>query len=202
MGVNMDNGEFAFMVESNKPDVLELSELVRHLVQRSGRSASRISRDIGRTSGYLGTIINRGTVPGLGALANIAQACGYVVSLKSADEEITIFPRDVNPRGGYVDAWGSESRDLLTSRTRRHVVAGENMREELFELRGLSALLPEGVSLDSLIELGAKSYAVDARDVLTVYDKDWHTVAMFPVTGYDGARAKPNLTQTGHRMPE
>ena len=194
MGAGMTSEEFAFMVENNKPDVLELSGLVRHLVQKSGRSASRISRDIGRTSGYLGTIINRGTVPGLGALANIAQACGYVVSLKSADEEITIFPRDVNPRGGYVDAWGSESMALLTSRQHHHVVAGENMREELFELRGLSSLLPEGVSLDSLIELGAKSYTVDTRDVLTVYDKDWHTVAMFPVTGYEGARAKADRT--------
>lgn len=162
-------------------EFLELRQLVRHMVERSGKSASQVSRDAGRKSGYIGTIVNRGTVPGLAALADIAEACGYVLELRGTDEVISVLPRNVNPMADHHrDMWGSEVLALANEGT-RHVVTGDDIDQTAVDLRGLGSLLPDGVPIDALTDLGAKMYRVDKRGVLTVYGAEWKVVAMFPV---------------------
>ena len=164
-------------------EYVELRELVRYLVEKSGKSASQVSRDAGRKGGYIGTVVNRGTVPGLAALADIAEACGYVLELRSADEVISVLPLNALQRLGEVDTWGSEVIRLALGREgdrRHHVVTGERVGEKAMRLRGLAALLPEGITIDDMIGCGAHYYRIDDRGFLVVKNVDGDTVAMFP----------------------
>lgn len=83
--------------ESERDGYVELYDLVRYLVEKSGKSASRVSREIGRTSGYIGSIVHRGTIPSAGVLADIAAACGYKLVLVGEADALTIQPVNVGP---------------------------------------------------------------------------------------------------------
>jgi len=82
--------------ESTRDGYVELDNLIRYLVERSGKSASRVSREIGRTSGYLGSVIHRRTIPSAGVLADIAAACGYALVLVGEGEALTVQPVNVS----------------------------------------------------------------------------------------------------------
>ena len=65
-------------------------EAIRHMCKVAGKGTPVVSRDIGRGSSFVGSILSRGSVPKADTLARIAEACGYEVVLRGHGEEITI----------------------------------------------------------------------------------------------------------------
>ena len=57
--------------------------IIRAMVNESGMSASEISRAMGRSSGYVNTLLSSGAIPGADTFAEIASACGYRVVVES-----------------------------------------------------------------------------------------------------------------------
>lgn len=57
--------------------------IIREMISNSGMSASEISRSMGRSSGYVNTLLSSGSVPGADTFAEIAHACGYDVVVTS-----------------------------------------------------------------------------------------------------------------------
>lgn len=57
--------------------------IIRAIVNESGMSASEISRAMGRSSGYVNTLLSSGAIPGADTFAEIANACGYRVVVES-----------------------------------------------------------------------------------------------------------------------
>lgn len=102
-------------MESTNSQSVELRDLIRYLVDKSGKSASRVSREIGRTSGYLGSVIHRGSLPSPSVLADIAEACGYCLALIGKDEAITVLPGEspgTDAKGDTVDSWMRTTTEL------------------------------------------------------------------------------------------
>lgn len=58
-------------------EMLTLGEMLRRMIELSGESARKISRDIGRSDGFIGQMLYRGSVPGIDLLSEIANACGF-----------------------------------------------------------------------------------------------------------------------------
>ena len=106
--------------ESHNDGYVELYNLVRYLVEKSGKSASQVSREIGRTSGYIGSIVHRGTIPSAGVLADIAAACGFALVLVGEREALTVQPVNVAVRNDCAPFLG----DIIegTGRTETFVI--------------------------------------------------------------------------------
>ena len=90
-------------------DAIDLKELVRFLVKRSGKSASRISTEIGRGHGFVGSLMHQRSIPTAALLADIAQQCGYALILSGPEECITVFPRTAWDDPG---AWGEAAAEI------------------------------------------------------------------------------------------
>ena len=69
---------------------MDASELIEKMVAESGKSARGISREIGRSSTFVGTTIAKGSDIRLGTLAAIARAAGWKIVARKGEEEITI----------------------------------------------------------------------------------------------------------------
>lgn len=113
--------------------VLDIDELVRHIVKKSGKTPAQLSREISRSKGYVGSLLSHGTVPGLSVLADIAEACGYGVALISDDEAITVLPGEspaTDVSGNKIDPWDDITRELSASR--RVVVCMGELPEDEF----------------------------------------------------------------------
>lgn len=57
--------------------------IIRKMINESGMSASEVSRSMGRSSGYLNTMLSSGSIPGVDTFSEIAHACGYRVVVES-----------------------------------------------------------------------------------------------------------------------
>ena len=57
--------------------------IIREMINGSGMSASEVSRSMGRSSGYLNTMLSSGSIPGVDTFSEIAHACGYEVVVES-----------------------------------------------------------------------------------------------------------------------
>lgn len=64
--------------------------LVKNMIEKSGRSAAEISRDIGRSSNYISSMVYNMTVPRADLLADIAHACGYELQLVGHGETLDV----------------------------------------------------------------------------------------------------------------
>lgn len=73
-------------------DYIDIALIVRRLVERSGKKAAQLSREMGRSSGYLGAAIHDNRILGLSALADLAECCGYSIVLLGKDEAIVVGP--------------------------------------------------------------------------------------------------------------
>ncbi len=65
-------------------------DAIRHMCEVSGKGSTIVSKDIGRVSSFVGTILSRGSVPKADTLAEIAEACGYQLALIGHGEQIVI----------------------------------------------------------------------------------------------------------------
>lgn len=69
---------------------MRTGEAIRHMCDKAGKGTTIVSRDIGRGSSFVGSILSRGSVPKADTLAEIAEACGYELMLVGHGEQITI----------------------------------------------------------------------------------------------------------------
>ena len=56
-------------------------DLIRHMLATSGKTAAQVSRELGKTSGYLAVLLADGRTPRTDLFVKIADACGYHVEL-------------------------------------------------------------------------------------------------------------------------
>ena len=66
---------------------MKATEALRVMVKGAGKSAMKISEEIGRTPNYVASIMNRGSVPSVETFASIAAACGARLVLELPDGE-------------------------------------------------------------------------------------------------------------------
>ena len=65
-------------------------EAVRAVVEHSGKSKAQVSRDIGRSSAFIGVTIHKQSVPSAELMARIAEACGMELQLTDGKTVIAI----------------------------------------------------------------------------------------------------------------
>ena len=70
--------------------------LVDALVDGSGKSRSKVSQEIGRNAYFLSKTVNRGSVPNVGLVNEVAHACGYEMVFRSDAEEVVVTPPELD----------------------------------------------------------------------------------------------------------
>ena len=63
-------------------EINDIDSLIRRMIFWSGISGTEVSRRIGRSDNYIWSMLRNGTMPGVDLLAAIAEACGYVVTVR------------------------------------------------------------------------------------------------------------------------
>lgn len=64
------------------------SELIRRMIAGSGKSARKVSRDMGQSDNYLSVALARKTCLSADNLARVAEACGYrIEAVRDSDGE-------------------------------------------------------------------------------------------------------------------
>ena len=71
---------------------MESKEALRYIIDQSGKPKTRISLELGKTSGYINAYLSIGRTPGVDVLASIADVCNYDLVLvdRSTGETIKI----------------------------------------------------------------------------------------------------------------
>ncbi len=64
-----------------------------HVVSCSGKSKAAISKELGKSDGYISSLFTMGRAPGTDVLASIAAACGYTLQLVGHGETLTLDGR-------------------------------------------------------------------------------------------------------------
>lgn len=83
------------LVENNIKQVeVKEDNLVRHMVNMSGKSQSEISRIMGKSRNYITNSTSRKCSPTASNLAKLADACGYKFVLEGHGESIIIIERE------------------------------------------------------------------------------------------------------------
>lgn len=68
--------------------------LIRHMIDKSGKTGVEVSGDIGRSGNYIWAMLRNGTTPRADLLASIAAACGYELVLSGHGETILVSRAD------------------------------------------------------------------------------------------------------------
>ena len=71
---------------------MDAPEILRHMVEKSGKTYRQIAREIGRSESFVSTTIAHGACPRLDTFAAIAGTCGYQLVLKTDDEQLELVP--------------------------------------------------------------------------------------------------------------
>ena len=86
---------------------MKATEALRVMVKGAGKSAMKISEEIGRTPNYVASIMNRGSVPSVETFASIAAACGARLVLELPDQSIELdgwqAKEQADPQAGESD---------------------------------------------------------------------------------------------------
>ena len=71
---------------------MESKEALRYIIDQSGKPKTRISLELGKTSGYINAYLSIGRTPGMDVFASIADVCNYDLVLvdRSTGETIKI----------------------------------------------------------------------------------------------------------------
>lgn len=69
---------------------MQTGDAIRHMCDKAGKGTTIVSKDIRRGSSFVGSILSRGSVPKADTLAEIAEACGYQLTLIGHGEQIVI----------------------------------------------------------------------------------------------------------------
>lgn len=71
-----------------------LEELTRHMVAVSGLSGAQVSRNMGRSSNFLWSMLRNKSTPRLDLFITIAKECGYRVELRGQGESFVLVDHD------------------------------------------------------------------------------------------------------------
>ena len=74
---------------------MEPLDAVRNAVHNSGKSMRAVSSDMGRSAGFVSSMLTQGSIPGVDTMAAIGSACGYSLAL--------VPPADLPPSAIVVD---------------------------------------------------------------------------------------------------
>lgn len=74
---------------------MESKEALRYIIDRSGKPKTKISLELGKTSGYINAYLSIGRTPGMDVLSSIADVLGYDLLLVNRETGETI-PIDPN----------------------------------------------------------------------------------------------------------
>lgn len=74
---------------------MESKEALRYIIDQSGKPKTRISLELGKTSGYINAYLSIGRTPGMDVFASIANVLGYDLLLVNRQTGETI-PIDSN----------------------------------------------------------------------------------------------------------
>ena len=68
-----------------------VSELARFMVKSSGKTAAQVSRELGKSSGYLAVVFAENRTIGTDIFLSIANACGYTVTLSGNGQRFDVL---------------------------------------------------------------------------------------------------------------
>ncbi|WP_028263931.1 hypothetical protein [Atopobium fossor] len=69
---------------------MDTTQLIKHILSKSGKTSTDVSRVMDRSDGYLRQVMHRGSAPTLPVFIEIAKACGYKLCLIKDDDTIVI----------------------------------------------------------------------------------------------------------------
>jgi len=72
---------------------MDASEALRRMIRMSGKSNRQISREIGKADSFVSASLAQGVRPRIDTFARIAEACGYEVLVRSADDSFSLTPQ-------------------------------------------------------------------------------------------------------------
>ena len=74
---------------------MDSSEVLRYVVNHSGKSQRAISIELGKVPTYISSTFTQRSIPTIETMANIANVCGYdlVLIKRSSNEQIRIDPQ-------------------------------------------------------------------------------------------------------------
>ncbi len=75
--------------------VVDLQTLIRHMVTMSGKTLADVSREMGKSSGYLSVVLADGRTPRVDLFVKIARTCGYRIEVSGGDEKDRQFFEDI-----------------------------------------------------------------------------------------------------------
>ena len=83
--------QYSWVDEETKQVEVSESDLVRHMVNMSGKTQSDVSESMGKSRGYVLASTSRGSSPSAANLAKLARACGYRFVLEGHGESISVI---------------------------------------------------------------------------------------------------------------
>lgn len=81
--------------ERTKPGVEPL-DAVEHMMESAGIGPIELSRRLGRSRGYISSLMNRGSIPNTDTLTRIAHECGYHAIFESDSDRFELYTDDDN----------------------------------------------------------------------------------------------------------
>ena len=110
-------------------------DLIRHMIATSGKTAAEVSRELGKTSGYIAVLLADGRTPRTDLFVKIANACGFHVQ---------------------VTGWGDLESWELYSDNGKLLVTKEHGEEDMVEFERA-----QSEAREALVDLGRKE-TIDA----------------------------------------
>ena len=78
---------------------MNTEDLIRHMCAKSGKSLRAVSVKINKSPNYISSIFGKDATPNVNTLAEIANACGYVLCAKGHGETVALEPARAHKSG-------------------------------------------------------------------------------------------------------
>lgn len=92
---------------------MDSRQALAHVVAKGGKSKAALSRELGRSEGFVSSLFSMHRAPGVDLMASIAKACGYDLQLVGHGETITLG--DDGEGDGQARAQGAASTPGTTT---------------------------------------------------------------------------------------
>lgn len=77
---------------------MEPLDAITHMMKTAGIGPSELSRRLGKSRGYVSTLLSTGGVPKIDTLTHIAHECGYHNILESGSDRFELYTDDDDQR--------------------------------------------------------------------------------------------------------
>lgn len=79
------------LVIERRNSLVEPLEAITHMMKTAGIGPSELSRRLGKSRGYISTLLSTGVVPKTDTLTHIAHECGYHNVLESSSDRFELY---------------------------------------------------------------------------------------------------------------